>query len=638
MCGIVGIWEFDGVVDKILLESMRDTLAHRGPDDEGVYVDDSGCVGLGHRRLTILDLTAAGHQPMSYEGVWTVHNGEIYNFRGLRKQLTGTGHSFESESDTEVILKGFREWGLDVVQRFRGMFATALWDSAERKLHLARDRAGVKPLYYYSDNDRFIFASEMRAILRHPAVSRDLDLDALALYLKLGYVPAPHSIFRNVSKLEAGHTLTVDEDGRRESLKYWDVFDCFRRGVDEGLDEEEATGELERILTDSFRLRTVSDVPVGVFLSGGIDSTTVAALLQKDSTRPVKTFTIGFEDEAYDEAETARKVAARLGTDHHELYLDPRMALEIIPSLPEIYDEPFGDASGIPTYMVSRFARESVKVALSADGGDELFAGYRLYTRLARAYRSLSRLGPLLKPVVGAAGAFPLRQLLKGRTPTVDHTLGKLRASVSGGFSMSSFFWAGRSIWTDDEIDRLLRRDSGATVGFVAPYTEFAQEASGFVDFMRAADYRSYLADDLLVKVDRASMAVSLESRDPFLDHRIAEFAAALPERLLVRGNDAKYLLKRVLYRHVPRDIVDGPKRGFAVPLNEWLKTDLKGLLTEYLNEDRIRREGVFDWPCVREELEAFLDGRVRSSRIWLLLEYEMWRDRWLDPAKEGEN
>ncbi|MCK5714245.1 MAG: asparagine synthetase B, partial [Hyphomicrobiaceae bacterium] len=450
----------------------------------------------------------------------------------------------------------------------------------------------------------------------------ELDQGALALYLKLGYVPAPRSIFRDIAKLEAGHILTVDAEGRLEDRAYWDVFDCFRGGRETALSEEEATDELERILVDSFNLRMVSDVPVGVFLSGGIDSATVTALLQKGSSTPVSTFTIGFTDEAYNEAKADDEIATHLGTDHHELYLDPGTAMEIIPLLPEIYDEPFGDSSGIPTYLVSRFARENVKVALSADGGDELFAGYRMHTSLLRSYRTFSKMGPLRDAAVGLAGATPIKQLLEKQMGSLDLKLKKLRSTLGNNFSMSNYFWAGRSLWTDSEIGGLLDWDFDPSTKFMAPFADFESDARGFVDFMRAADYKAYLADDLLVKVDRASIGVSLEGRDPFLDHRVAEFAARLPVDLLMRGRDTKYLLKRVLYRYVPKELMERPKRGFAIPLDVWLKSELKHLLTDYLNESRIKEEGVFDWTMVKRELDGFLEGRVPSStRLWLLLE-----------------
>jgi len=630
VCGIVGIWEFRRPVDRALVESMRDTLTHRGPDDHGVFIDPSGQLGLGHRRLSILDLTPAGRQPMGFDDVWTVHNGEIYNFHEIRDRLIERGHTFHSRSDTEVIIHAYREWGLEAVQQFRGMFAIALWDGKERKLHLLRDRAGVKPLYFCRSAERFMFASELRAILAHPEMPRQIDGGAIELYLKLAYVPAPRTIFRDVNKLEAGHILTVDAEGRVQDREYWSVFDCYRRRPDHVMAEREAVEELERILTESYELRMVSDVPVGVFLSGGIDSSTVAALLQKNATSRIETFTIGFTDRAYDEAKAAKAVADHLGTDHHELYLDPRTALEIIPRLPDIYDEPFGDASGIPTYLVSKFARQHVKVALSADGGDELFAGYRMHLNQLRAYRLFSRLGPLRRTAVAVAGTFPVRALLEARMGNMELKLKKLKAASTVGGGMSRFFWAGKSMWTDAEIGRLLGADFGATEPFIASFMPLESQVNGFVDYMRAADYRSYLADDLLVKVDRASMAVSLESRDPFLDHHIVEFVAGLPTRYLLRGGQAKYLLRCVLYRYVPREIVERPKQGFTIPLDLWLKNELRPLLTDYINEARIRGGGVFDWKVVSRELADFLSGRMASStRIWLVLEYEMWRERW---------
>lgn len=636
MCGIVGLWEFGGSIDTGLLESMRDTLGHRGPDDRGVYVDPGGQVGLGHRRLSILDLTDAGHQPMSYDAVWAVHNGEIYNFREIRDRLAAKGYTFESNSDTEVILKGYREWGVKVVDSFRGMFATALWDSKERRLRLVRDRAGVKPLYYYRTPQRFVFASELRAIAHHPAFKRELDLDSLALYLKFGYVPAPRTIFRDVAKLEPGHILTVGPDGNVDDQTYWNVFDCYRRteNVSPAVDEAAATDELERLLTESFKLRLVSDVPVGVFLSGGVDSSTVAALLQKESGSPISTFTIGFEDEAYDEAESAKKIADHLGTDHHELYLDPKLALDIIPRLPDIYDEPFGDASGIPTYLVSKFARDRVKVALSADGGDELFAGYQLHQNLSRAYRTFSRLGPFKKLLVGMGGLSPLKRLLDGRVGGAEIKLEKLREVLAGRPTMSRFYYSARSIWSDTATRRLIKHDTDAFSNFLQPFSDLEGIVGNFTDFMRAADYRSYLPDDILVKVDRATMAVGLEGRDPFLDPGIVEYAAGLRHDFLVRGRESKYILKRILRKYVPRELVERPKKGFVVPLNLWLKNELRSLLTDYINERRIVRGGVFDWPTLRRELDNYLSGdAVDAGRLWFVLEFELWRERWLDRA-----
>lgn len=633
MCGIVGLWDFEAPVDSAVLESMRDTLAHRGPDDSGLFVDPAAGVGLGHRRLTILDLTPAGHQPMSFDGVWIVHNGEVYNFKELRRQLTSLGYTFQSNSDTEVVLKSYREWGLGMLERFRGMFATVLWDTKERRLHLIRDRAGVKPLYYFWDGHKFIFASELRAVLAHPGVHKVVNRDALVFYFKLGYVPAPYSIFANVFKLEPGHVLTVTAEKNLQDQTYWNVLERFRelapRAASTRIDETAAADELEKVLAQSFKERMVSDVPVGVFLSGGIDSTLVAAMLQKDSTSRLKTFTVGFEEKGYNEAEEAKNTAVHIGTDHQELYLDSRMALDIIPRLPDIYDEPFGDASGIPTYLVSRFAREHVKVALSADGGDELFAGYRIHHSLRRAFKIFSRLGPFRKQLIGLGGLPPIKGLLEKKPGGAQEKLRKLAEIVAGEPTWSRFYFTARGFWGDAEFDGSLARGRAAA-GFLAPFEAVEGDVGGFMNFMRAADFRSYMCDDILVKVDRASMAVGLESREPFLDQRIVDYAAGLPVDLLTREGETKRILKRILFKYVPREMVERPKKGFVVPLDVWLKKELRPVLTDYVTKTRIASEGVLDWSAVRAELDAFLRGRVtRSDRLWLVLEYELWREKW---------
>lgn len=416
---------------------------------------------------------------------------------------------------------------------------------------------------------------------------------------------------------------------------YWNVFDYFcgnSTGSDFGVEDEEAAAtELERILTESFNLRLVSDVPVGVFLSGGIDSSTVAALLQKDSSSRINTFTIGFEDEAYNEAEAAKKIANHLGTEHHELYLDPKLALEIIPRLPDIYDEPFGDASGIPTYLVSKFARDHVKVALSADGGDELFAGYRVHESLSKAYRLFSLMGWFKKPVVGVSGFSPIKHLLGKKIGSLDLKLRKLREILAADHTRSRFYFTARDMWSDLEIQHLLGRETDVTASFLAPFQDVEDKIDRFVNFMRAADYRAYLADDILVKVDRAAMAVGLEGREPFLDQQIVEFAAGLPVEFLTKDGVSKRILRRILYKYIPPELMDRPKSGFVVPLDLWLRNELKSFLTDHLNQERIEREGTFHWPIIQQEIEAFFSGRTASSdRLWLILEYELWRERWL--------
>ncbi|MFQ5510942.1 MAG: asparagine synthase (glutamine-hydrolyzing) [Candidatus Krumholzibacteriia bacterium] len=633
MCGIVGVWDTRNAIDTGVLERMRDTLRHRGPDDRGVFVDDESNVGLGHQRLSILDPTPAGHQPMGRDGVWAVHNGEIYNFREVREKLADGGSRFTSESDTEVIIAGYRRWGTDVAHEFRGMFATALWDRRARELVILRDRAGVKPLYYYHDGGLFVFGSELRAVVAHPAVPRQIDFAALSLYLKLGYVPAPLSIFHNIFKLEAGHALILDGEGHLETRQYWNVFDCFRgpETVDAYRSDGEAADALEDVLRESFKLRMVSDVPVGIFLSGGVDSSTVTALLQSQARTPIRTFTIGFEHAGFNEAEQARRVAEHLGTKHHEAYCTTSEAREIIPRLADIYDEPFGDASGIPTYLLSRFAREHVKVALSADGGDEIFAGYGHHRNLARTYERLSRLGPSSRHAGALLGMFPVKQLARLKVGNIEQKIKKLNELARKEPSMAEFFFVGRSVWPEEDITTLLQGRARGFDEFIGPYLEEERQIGDFTNWMRAADYRSYLGDDILVKVDRAAMATGLEGRDPFLDPQVIEFASRLPLRYLVRDGDSKYLLRQVLYRHVPRDLVDRPKQGFGVPLNDWLKADLKHLLFDYLGEASVRREAIFEWELVGKEIDYFLQGRIPNcSRLWLLLAFEMWRRKWL--------
>jgi len=628
MCGIVGIWERDGKVDAGVLESMRDSLTHRGPDDSGVFIDAGGQVGLGHRRLSILDPSPSGHQPMERAGAWAVHNGEVYNFAELRRELEALGHRFSTGTDTEVVLLAYRQWGLEAVHRFRGMFATAIWDENARELHLIRDRVGVKPLYYAVDEHRVVFASELRALLRHPAVEREEDLDALHLYFKLSFIPSPYSIIRGVSKLEPGHTLTIGAAGPPRIRRYWSVFDAYRQPLLAGVTEDEASAELERLLVECFQLRMVSDVPVGLFLSGGIDSTTVAALLQSRSSEPLRTFTVAFSASAWDESKAARRIADHLGTDHHEFRVDPSVALETIPRLGDIYDEPFGDSSGVPTNVISRFAAQHVKVALSADGGDELFLGYRHHRSLMSMYPRMRATRPLWNVLASAAPGAAVSRL----HPALGLKLNKMRQLSRHGASMARFLFTARGEWCDDEIDRLLGRSGDAVDRFVAPFEEFEADARDFGDFMRAADYRSLMSDDMLVKVDRASMAESLEVREPLLDHRIVEYVARLPRDLVFRDGVSKHLMRRVLYRFVPRELVDRPKQGFAVPVDEWLRRDLRPLLTDYINRDRIVRGGVLAWKDVEAELNAFLSGRRRkASRVWLLLEYLLWRERWIE-------
>ncbi|MFH1754869.1 MAG: asparagine synthase (glutamine-hydrolyzing) [Candidatus Latescibacterota bacterium] len=644
MCGITGIWDFTDKIEPPLLEAMHRSLAHRGPDDQGAFIDEAHNVGLGHRRLSILDLTAKGRQPMHFDGLCIVHNGEIYNFKDIRGELQKKGYSFESDTDTEVILKSYREWGIQCVERFRGMFAFCIWDATTGKLVLVRDRAGIKPLYYYFDGERFIFASELKAILVHPKVTRDLNYDALALYFKFGYIPAPLSIIRNVSKLESGSILSLAVDHNIQISQYWSVVDLFdatsgaaafggsrENAFPQDLPEEEAADALEEILTESFRLRLVSDVPVGVFLSGGIDSPTVAALLQKETTLPVQTFSIGFTEQELNEAEDAKRIAAHLGTDHKELYCTARMAMDILPKIPEIFDEPFGDSSAIPTYLVASFARSHVKVALSADGADEIFQGYRHHARHLRLHQIFSKHRTASRLIANALKWSPMRNLASLAIPNLDIRATKLDDLTRKNQSWSRFYFNSLREWSDTEIAQLLGRQTEGFDSFLKLHEASENCFSDFSSFMRATDYKRFLPDDILVKVDRTTMAVGLEGRDPFLDHKIIEFASKLPQHLIVKDGVSKYLLRKVLHRYVPESLVDRPKQGFSIPLRKWLRNDLSYLVHDYLSEDRIRREGILDWKTIEAEKRAFFDGRSTTPlRLWLLIEFEMWQDKWI--------
>jgi asparagine synthase (glutamine-hydrolysing) len=633
MCGFAGIWDFEGKIDAELIRDMSAALTHRGPDDAGYHIDPENGVALGHRRLSILDLSRKGRQPMTHGSFRIVYNGEVYNFKEIRSSLETRGYEFQSDTDTEVVLKSLVDRGIDAVKDFRGMFAIALWDEAAREITLIRDRAGVKPLYYHFDGSRFIFASELRAIVMHPEVKKEIDTDALSLYLKLGYVPSPLSIFKNVRKLEPGCFLKLDSRRRLTVDSYWSAWDCYESPSRDlqGLTEEDFLAELEEILRESFRLRMVADVPVGIFLSGGIDSSLVAALLHEECASDLETFSIGFEDSGYDEAADAALVAEHLKTRHHEYTCTADEALAIIPKLPEIYDEPFGDSSAIVTYLVSRFARDHVKVALSADGGDETFAGYVHYLQLGRLYNYFKRYRKLGRYVYGVTEATRLLPLLLSRLANPALKLEKLRELAGIGDSMAEFFLTARSMWTDGEIAALLGLSPPTTRKYGEQLSRHEGNFTDFITFTQAIDYATYLPDDILTKVDRATMAVSLEGREPLLDHHILEFVAAAPVQYKTRKNAGKRPLRTLLRKYLPGEIAEKPKHGFTVPLNKWLRNELAPLLNSHLEQERIVAQGIFSPEMVKTEVERFTNGAtVGSTRLWLLLEFELWYEKWM--------
>jgi len=629
VCGIVGnvLARGDRTPDPAVLKRMNDRLVHRGPDDEGFFLE--GPAALAMRRLKIIDL-ATGHQPMSGEHrrVWAVFNGEIYNYRELTAELTGRGHTFTTRSDTEVIVHGYEERGLAALGGLEGMFAFALWDAPARTLVLARDRLGIKPLYYAVLPEQIVFASELKALVEHPAIDRTLDLTALSRYLAHEYVPAPASIFRAIRKLPAGHWLTYT-DGRLKVEPYWTV--DFR--PDRAIDAAEAAERLRAVLDLAVRQQLVSDVPLGVFLSGGIDSSAVAALAARRIGGRLKTFSIGFEDPSFDESAHARRVAQALGTDHHEEVLDAGGACDLVARLPDLLDEPLGDASLIPTFLLSRFTRRSVTVALSGDGGDELFAGYPTYQahRLAR--------------VVDLVPHWLRRRLVR---PAVERLPVSL-SNLSLDFKLKRFFegldyadaerhavWLGS--FTPAEQRALLTPDALARMEAPPSYAAFheilanAPSVRG-LERMLYLDLKGYLGEGVLTKTDRASMACSLEVRVPLLDHRVVELAARLPMGLKLHGLTTKYILKRALAGVLPRETLRRPKKGFGIPLGHWFRNELRPLVREVCGADAIRRGGLFR-PEMVERLLTEHESRRRDHRkkLYTLLAFQLWSSRY-NPA-----
>jgi asparagine synthase (glutamine-hydrolysing) len=646
MCGITGYWIRRGDHAPWLrdLAASVESLRKRGPDDRGVWVRPGGRLALGHTRLSILDLSSHGHQPMrSADGALTmVFNGEVYNFAQLRSELQSLGHRFRSTGDSEVVLAALHEWGIAAVDRFVGMFALALWNERERRLLLLRDRMGVKPLYYAWNGGRFWFGSELKALRAFESWTPEIDRDALAEYLQYGYVSAPRSIYRDVAKLMPGHWLELGEVGEPVTHRYWTPF--AERDPLTG-SEADLERELEALMIDAFRLRTVADVPVGLFLSGGIDSSSVAAILQRHGGGDVRTFTIGFQDRRFDEGVNARQVAAHLGTRHVEQIVTADDMGTALPEWAELFDEPFGDSSGVPTYLVAKLARQHVKVALSADGSDELFSGYTHYGLVTERERAIVRWPRAARVacafslgVLGAAGLrsagrrMPLPRALRhaARRNLVER-LEKLHVMLPA-VDRKLVYDLAMTSWTPWEIHRLLGAPTAARASIEAVGESFA-------DQMARTDLRHFLPDDILVKVDRATMACGLEGREPFLDHRLMEFALRLPLAMRRGALGPKHLLRRVLYRYVPRSLLERPKQGFAIPLAAWLRGELAPLVHRYLEPNRIREAGLLDPAMVSRAVANFREGgpgndRLDMQKLWYLIAFELWRERWMGSGR----
>lgn len=645
MCGIAGCLERRRGTMPLgeIARSMADAISHRGPDDSGVWCDLAEGIAFGHRRLSIVDLSSAGHQPMpSADGRRVIaFNGEIYNHRALRAELDQAGLApvWRGNSDTEVLLAAVSAWGLDnTLAKLLGMFAFALWDCAEKTLTLVRDRVGEKPLYYGWVGDSFVFASELAALKKHPRWAGEINRNALGLLQRHNYIPAPHSIYKHISKLMPGSYLLIGAGAKDvESRTYWSASEAAQRGADCPFKGSagEAADVLEKLLTESLSGQMLSDVPLGAFLSGGVDSSVVVALMQTQSSRPVKTFSIGFDVPEYDEASYARAVARHLGTDHTELYCTTADALSTVPRLAGVYSEPFADSSQIPTLLVSQLARQHVTVSLSGDGGDELFGGYTRYDLAARGWPKLTKVPLALRrgaaKIIRNFSPAAWDRLAGGPLSLVSaqhkiHRFGDKLHKVSGALEASSF---------DDFYRELISHwpdPSGLVLGTSEQRSIFADKSTQLsatsLQRMMLLDCVSYLPDDILVKVDRAAMSVGLETRVPMLDRRLIEFAMSLPAELLVREKKSKWPLRQVLYRHVPPALIERPKMGFAIPLGNWLRSPLRDWAENLLNERRLTNEGFFSPKLVREAWAAHLSGRQDLHyRLWNVLMFQSWNE-----------
>lgn len=643
MCGITGFItpNYQPAEAMHTLQRMTRALAHRGPDSEGCWQSSDGRVNLGHRRLAIVDLSPAGHQPMlSCDGSQViVFNGEIYNFPELRRELIKGGANFRGGSDTEVLLEALGRWGIEpALKRLNGMFSFALWDQVARRLWLARDRFGEKPLYYSWQNGRFFFASELKALGQNPAFEREIDRQVVPTYLRLNYIPSPQCIFKNVRKLNPGHYLEVDMSGEeRPSQPYWTLREMVEnRTLDtRAPTDPELISDLDGLLTTAVNRRMLADVPLGAFLSGGVDSSVVVALMQKQSLRPIKTFTIGFWEANYNEAAEAARVAKHLGTEHHEYYISARECLDVIARLPAIYDEPFADSSQIPTALVSQFTRKHVTVALSGDAGDEMFGGYNRYIWSLRIWPMLNRFS--------VGGRQMGRDILRALTPAQwDRFFSILNPVFPSRFQVRG---AGEKLHKLANALGAIDTDELYT-SFVSNWQSPNQVVSGFserlellavpggcpsglnyVEKMMFMDQMTYLPSDILCKVDRASMSVGLEARVPFLDNDVARFAWSLPIGTKLHGGIAKWPLRQVLKRYVPEKVFDRPKAGFGIPTGDWLRGPLRDWGEEMLSERRLREGGYFNVKEVRQKWSEHLSGRRNLQySLWSILMFEAWR------------
>ncbi len=633
MCGITGFIDFTRNSNLQNLKDMTETLFHRGPDggDYQLFEKDFASIGLGHRRLSIIDLQITAGQPMTFQDWVIVFNGEIYNFKEIKHELVDLGHAFVTNSDTEVILHAFEQWGNLAVEKFIGMFAFALYNQKLEKLFIYRDRAGVKPLYYYCQDGIFLFASELKSFHAHPRFKKEINLNGVAQFLQFGYIIAPDSIFQNTYKLNAGHYLEIDVKtlGFKE-IEYWNIADYYNKPK-LNIGEEEALNHTHALLKSACSYRMVSDVPVGVFLSGGYDSSLVTSILQSGQSEKIKTFTIGFEEQKYDESEYAHRVASFLGTNHVTQICSVKDAKEKILEIPTYYDEPFSDPSAIPTMLVSELARQEVTVALSADAGDELFGGYSKYKYVLNTFPKLNRIPISIRERV----ADVLSKIDPNSIPYFNKTynfktrfskgisLLKSTNSKEAQLNISKYF-------SDYEISELLL-NPGFSNHTKFTHTGIDEPYEDLISAMLCADFKTYLAEDILTKVDRATMRVGLEGREPLLDHRLAEWVAQLPNKYKISDKGQKILLKQITHSYIPKEIMDRPKMGFGIPLVEWFQSEIQAYMHEYLNQKFIENQGIFNYSAIIQVVSDYKKNNSQNVfKLWNLLMFQMWHNKWM--------
>ncbi|MFN3950867.1 MAG: asparagine synthase (glutamine-hydrolyzing) [Thermaurantimonas sp.] len=629
MCGFAGIIDFAGITTKESIKNSIDLLHHRGPDDEGIehIVSDTFSAFLAFKRLSVIDLSSAGHQPMytPEKDIFIVFNGEVYNYRYLRKELLSDGIKFKSESDTEVILYLYKKYGISFLSKLNGMFAISLLDLKTKKLFLIRDRVGVKPLYYKILSGRGImFASEIKSLLPLDEEKQEIDYPSVFKYFSYGYIPAPDTIFKGIKKLLPAHYLEYDISAKNyKTASYWTI----KNTTPPSANQHELTETLESLLKDSFGLRMVSDVPVGIFLSGGYDSTAVAALLQSESSARLRTFTIGFEDSDYNEATYAERIAQHIGSEHTTLYCKSQDAIELVPKLPYFYDEPFGDSSSIPTMLVSKLARKHVTVSLSADGGDELFAGYQRHLKAVNQIQKVLSIPDFLK----SAGA-GLSRLIPHQTNVCKHDFGSKLFVYLTHQKPSRLFLNQLSVFSPKQIQSLLSSTSYYDTISSVFLPDFPR--GSILSEVLLTDFYTYLPEDILTKVDRATMSASLEGREPLLDYRLVEFAFSLPDDFKIKnGHIQKAVLKKIVHKYIPKELIERPKMGFGIPIHRWLRKELKWLLDESFDGSKIKRQDFFNPKVIKRAIQSFLQGdkNIDHQRIWFLLMFQMWFDRWVD-------